>query len=79
MSPHDIQPKRKVKVLAYLVDGSLMELTGEHWLLKYAALVAQGLTGRALIHALLTDDWGPLPLFVQILENDEEVARIPYR
>jgi hypothetical protein len=50
----------------------------EHWLLKYEALAADGFKGKALIHALLGDDWGPPPLFVRILENGEEVARIPY-
>jgi hypothetical protein len=73
--------KRKVtiKVLADLADGSQMRFTGDHYLSKYKSLAAQGYESKALIHALLTDDWGASPLRVRILENGQEVAVIPYR
>jgi hypothetical protein len=81
ISARRIGRKRKVtiKVLADLADGSQMRFTGDHYLSKYKSLAAQGYEGKTLIHALLTDDWGAPPLRVRILENGEEVARIPYR
>ena len=56
-----------------------MRFTGDHYVSKYKSLVAQGYEGKALIDALLTDDWGALPLRVRIQENGNEVAVIPYR
>jgi hypothetical protein len=68
-----------IKVLADLADGSQMRFTGDHYVSKYKSLAAQGYEGKALIHALLTDDWGAPPLRVRIQENGNEVALIPYR
>jgi hypothetical protein len=68
-----------IKVLADLADGSQMRFTGDHYVSKYKSLVAQGYEGKALIHALLTDDWSAPPLRVRIQENGNEVAVIPYR
>jgi hypothetical protein len=71
--------KLTIKVLADLADGSQMRFTGDHYVSKYKSLVAQGYEGKALIHALLTEDWGALPLRVRIQENGNDVAVIPYR
>jgi hypothetical protein len=73
--------KRKVtiKVLADLADGSQMRFTGDHYLSKYKSLAVQGYEGKALVHALLTDDWGAPPLRVRILEDGQQVAVISYR
>ena len=68
-----------IKVLADLADGSQMRFTGDNYLSKYESLAAQGYEGKALIHALLTDDWGAPPLRVRILEDGRQVAAIPYR
>jgi hypothetical protein len=79
--PRDIQLPEgsEVNVLVRLVNGDLMEHTGEHWLSEYRTLAARGFEGKALIHELITDDLGAPPLFVQILENGVEVAKILYR
>jgi hypothetical protein len=73
--------KRKVtiKVLADLADGSQMRFTCDHYLSKYKSLAVQGYEGNALVHALLTDDWGAPPLRVRILEDGLQVPVIPYR
>jgi hypothetical protein len=73
--------KRKVtiKVLADLADGSQMRFTGDQYLSKYKSLAVQGYEGKALVHALLTDDWGTPPLRIRILEDGLQVAAIPYR
>ena len=68
-----------IKVLADLADGSQMRFTGDQYLSKYKSLAAEGYEGKALIHALLTDDWSAPPLRVRIQENGNEVAVIPYR
>jgi len=68
-----------IKVLADLTDGSQMRFTGDHYLSKYKSLAVQGYEGKALVHALLTDDWGAPPMRVRILEDGLQVAVIPYR
>jgi len=69
----------KIKVLADLADGSQMRFTGDHYWSKYQSLAAQGCEGKALIHALLTDDWRAPPLRVRILVDGKQEAAIPYR
>ena len=44
---------------------------------KLKELQSQGLEGRALIEALITDDWGPPPKHVTIVDGDFELT-IPY-
>ncbi len=56
-----------IKIKVFLVDGSLIEYEeAPGFLIRYKQLVIQGLEGKALIHELLTDDWGPPPLSVNI-------------
>ena len=58
---------RLVKVEANLVDGSYMEWTVPLAILaKHDRLVHEGLKGKALIHELLTDDWGAPPTRVTL-------------
>jgi len=72
-----------VKVSIRFVDGSLQEyFEGMKILSDLARLKRQGLEGKLLIHALLTDDWGPPPRLVQIKGVDESGCsvdiKIPY-
>jgi hypothetical protein len=73
-----------VKVTISLVDGGLQEFDkGTSFLKKLSELKAQGFSGKELIHALLTDDWGAPPLYVKIKGKDEAGNNIditiPYR
>jgi hypothetical protein len=73
-----------VNVSIRLVDGSLREYdTGPDLLVDLAALQVQGLAGRRLIHALLSDDWSPPPVYVDISGDAADGRpineRIPYR
>jgi hypothetical protein len=57
----------RVTVLARLVDGGIQDFEfGPEFLDHLRALRAEGLTGKRLIHALITDDWGPPPRMVEI-------------
>ena len=56
-----------VTVTARLVDGSIEPFEFDaDFLTQLSELQAQGLTGKRLIHALITDDWGAPPLYVEI-------------
>jgi hypothetical protein len=72
-----------VKVEVRLVDGGAQDWTfGSEFLAKLAALDAQGLTGKDLIHALLSDDWGAPPVIVTIIwtgsDGRRHVRKIEY-
>jgi len=71
-------------VKAHLADGGLQELTfGPELLQQLESLQKQGYTGKQLIDRLITDDWGPPPVFVEIsgTTSDGRIVdvRIPYR
>lgn len=56
-----------VTVVANLVNGDRSEWTEPLAILaKHDRLVHEGLRGKALIHELLTDDWGPPPTRVTL-------------
>ena len=56
-----------ISYLVQYVDGSQQEINGTaEDAAKFAKLTEQGFTGRALLDALVTDDWGVLPSFVVI-------------
>ena len=58
---------RLVKVAVNLADGSYTEWTEPLAILaKHDRLVHEGLKGKALIHELLTDDWGAPPTRVTL-------------
>ena len=55
---------------AHLVNGSVLDsipVSAE----ALARLQRDGLAGRELIHALITDDWGAPPAFVKISGTTE--------
>jgi hypothetical protein len=78
------EQNRLVKVVADLVDDGRSQWTQPLTILaKHDRLVHEGLSGKALIHALLTDDWGPPPVRVTLScpgvnGKDVEIV-IPYR
>lgn len=66
------------------VDGGLMEFTeSDSIVARLTSLRADGYEGKELIHALLTDDWGPPPRGVQLEGRLEDGTRvdeyIPYQ
>lgn len=66
-----------VRVVARLVDGGGTDwVFGEEFLAKLTALEAQGLTGKALINMLISDDWGAPPLVVTISWEGPDGGRI---
>lgn len=69
----------RVSVTVRFVDGSVQDMThGEDFPLRLHTLQAEGFEGKRLIHALLTDDWEPSPLGVDI-QSDSLQLWIPYR
>lgn len=64
------------QVSAHLVDGSLLDM-GSVPAASLRRLQAEGYEGRALIHALITDDWGAPPRFIELTRLGERI-RIPY-
>jgi len=75
----------KLNLEVHLVDGSIMDIPendAEQFLSRLDELKAHGITGKALIHKLITDDWGPPPVFIIIKgkrSNGESVnIIIPY-
>lgn len=73
----------EIQVEARLVDGSTQDFRfGESFILEMNRLKAQGINGKALIHSLLTDDWGAPPLYILVTGVDQNGAvineRIPY-
>lgn len=66
-----------LKAKAYLVDGGLMNIPlHESDLERLRSLQEQGLKGKALLHAFLTDDWGPPPLEVRVEGEDSEGDKV---
>lgn len=56
-----------IKVLIRFVDGSAMERSVDDAdLARLVAFERDGLTGKALIHAWLSDDWGAPPTDITI-------------
>ncbi len=66
---------------AYLVNGDVLDL-GDVCEATLKRLQAEGYAGRALIHELITDDWGAPPRFVEIVgkgaSGDSISLRIAY-
>lgn len=72
-----------LEVTAHLVNGCLLDIDVEpDFLARLQSLQGQGLEGRALIHELLTDDWGAPPVFLRIvgagLDGKSIDITIPY-
>ena len=56
-----------LKVSVSTVDGGLQEFNEPDSIIaKLSALRRDGYVGKELVHALLTDDWGPPPVGVRI-------------
>lgn len=60
-----------VKVIAHLADGGSRESdSAEDLIQKAAQLRQQGLGDRAIIHVLITNDWGAPPIYVELVPAD---------
>ncbi|MDF2094384.1 hypothetical protein P2G67_00170 [Fodinicurvata sp. CAU 1616] len=56
-----------VRITVYLVDGSLSKWhEGPDILRQLESLQSRGFSGKELVHALFTDDWGTPPVSVCI-------------
>ena len=64
------------KVSIGLVDGSRPEdyEEDENFMVRLRQLQSQGLEGRDLVDALITDDWGTPPKWVMIQDGDTEIT-----
>jgi hypothetical protein len=72
-----------VTVEARLVDGGAQDwVFGPSFLAKLSSLDVQGVTGKKLIHELLTDDWAAPPVVILISWTDANgrfaERKIPY-
>jgi len=75
--PLGARSMKSVRVVARLVDGGEMDWAfGPEFLTKLGALEARGLSGKGLIHELLTDDWGPPPVTVTISGTGPDGRRL---
>lgn len=62
-----------LKVQVNTVDGGVQDWTESDSILdKLARLRSDGLEGRDLVHALLTDDWGAPPQGVSITGTTDD-------
>ncbi len=63
-----------VKIKISFIDGGYYEYQEDNpaFLRNLKELTEQGYTGKALIHALITDDWGPPPKIIQIEGSDSK-------
>ncbi len=73
-----------IKVKVPLVNGDMSEWEEDFSLYnKYKSLLHDGWKGKALIHELLTDDWGAPPRAVYLEGEDEDDNKInemiPYK
>jgi hypothetical protein len=66
-----------VKITIRFVDGSLDEFEeSDLFLLRMNALQMHGYKGKELINELITDDWGPPPLLVEIKGIKEDGTKV---
>lgn len=64
---------RNITVSIRLVDGGFIKyVADEEFLSRLKALERQGLTGKALVNQLISDDWAAPPLTVQIFGTDQD-------
>lgn len=73
-----------IRVIIRFVDGGIQEFDeGLSFLKKLSDLKKIGYDGKDLIHALLTDDWGPPPSHINIKGKSETGKKIditiPYK
>lgn len=68
---------QSVRVEARLVDGGAMDwVFGPEFVSKLKALEKDGLVGRALVHEILTDDWGAPPIVVTVSWTEPTGERV---
>lgn len=72
-----------IQVSIRLIDGSLDEYSeSDEFISNLNSLQEQGYRGKALIHQLITDDWGAPPIVVDISgvtsEGIKVKVKIPY-
>jgi len=60
----------KLSACAYLVNGDMLDV-GVYNQASLHKLQSEGYSGRHLIHALITDDWGAPPRFVKFTGKDD--------
>lgn len=73
-----------IRITIRFVDGGLQEFTeSSDFLYRLTKLQDQGYEGKELINNLITDDWGPPPLSVQINGKNPNGSKIdlliPYK
>jgi hypothetical protein len=73
-----------IHITVSTVDGGAQDWTeSDSFYLRYMFLRQSGYEGKALVHELITDDWGPPPVGVKLtgrLENGTAMNEyIPYR
>lgn len=66
------------KVIIRTVDGGLQEYEdpGSKLIQKLIALQKDGHKGKQLINLLISDDWGPPPLTVEIEGKSKDGAKV---
>lgn len=72
-----------INVTIRFVDGSLQEFEeDDNFLAKLNALQNAGYKGKQLVNKLITDDWGPPPVLIEIkgkkADGSSVDLRIPY-
>ena len=67
-----------IKVIIRTVDGGLQEYEepGSRLIQKLIALQNDGYKGKQLIDLLVSDDWGPPPLTVEIKGKSEDGVKV---
>lgn len=68
----------KTGVIIRHVDSALSEYEGTNYWPEYQRLKAQGLDGKPLLDALISDDVGPRPRFAEIVVDGKTMAVVKY-
>lgn len=66
-----------IKISVPTVDGGLLEFNKSDSIIdRLSTLRRSGYVGKELIHALITDDWGPPPVGISICGTLKDGTRV---
>ena len=65
-------------VIIEFVDGSMLPFDGERYVADYER-AAVGRSGKSLIQALFTNDWGAPPARLKVVRDGKSVATVEYK
>lgn len=68
----------KTGVIIEFVDGSMLPYEGESFVEAVDEAKEMGRSGKPLIQAVFTNDWGAPPLCMKVFRDGRLIHRVPY-